>query len=57
MPKVVEILLDITLVAVIMSLLIVICSAVMAQGGVVDQGFNTIIDKIFLNIQNQLNLI
>ena len=57
MPKVVEILLDITLVAVIMSLLIVICSVIMAKGGIVDTGFTTIINKIFTNIQNQLNVI
>lgn len=54
MPKVVEILLDITLVAVIMSLLIVICSAIMQRGGVVDTGFQEIITKIFDNIKAQL---
>lgn len=54
MPKVVEILLDITLVAVIMSLLIVICSRIMATGGVVDTGFQNIVNKIFENITTQL---
>lgn len=54
MPKVVEILLDVTLIAVIMTLLIAICSVIMKTGGIVDKGFTDIVNTIFSNIKSQL---
>lgn len=55
MPKVVEILLDVTLIAVIMTLLIAICSVIMQTGGIVDNGFTSIVNTIFEKINTQLS--
>ena len=55
MPKVIEILLDFCLVAVIMTLLISICSFIMKDGGIVQTGFTDAVQSVFTNIESKLS--